>query len=412
MNGQASDYAYGLPGEDGTPRVAVGRFPGRTVEEIRGMVQKTLRLEQDCQPGVWGNRIVLLQGNPGGGALAEMFVEQATSPRLQRLHPAWSLRAISHSEASVYYLPTSRLRDMGLDYLQAGQLFSLYLGHSDASGLWSNGSYLMSREDWANLNIQHCQGVLFTCGCFACEWSGANGIGYGLAAMRNPHGPAAVIGACGESYSAPGLLAIDGFLGCCSTPPFPVRLADYWLAMQTGLARGPLDAGLFALYDQFDGSGGKVPLSVQRREHLEMWLLLGDPALRLPLTPLDILLDPLASVTAGKQVTVRGRLPDRLRGATVHISIERPLGVKPSGWEKPPDISPDNTAEREKVTMENHRKANNVVLAEADVKPNQAQFECALEIPANLPWPNIVLRAYAANTTAAAIGVEVLQLSH
>ena len=30
----------------------------------------------------------------------------------------------------------------------------------------------------------------------------------------------------------------------------------------------------FKLYDQFDGSRGKVPLSVQRLEHLEMWMLL------------------------------------------------------------------------------------------------------------------------------------------
>jgi hypothetical protein len=64
--------------------------------------------------------------------------------------------------------------------------------------------------------------------------------------------------------------------------PFPSRLADYWLAIQAGLARGEIDDFTFKLYDQADGTKGRVPLETQRLEHLEMWMLLGDPALRLP----------------------------------------------------------------------------------------------------------------------------------
>ncbi len=375
------------------------------------MVQKTLRLERECEPGPWQNRITLLQGNPGGGPLAEMFVEQAMSPRLQRLNPAWSLQAISHSGASVYFLPTSRQRDTVRNYLQAGQFFSIYLGHSDASGLWSNGSYLLNRDDWANLRIQQCQGVFITCGCFACEWNGAKGVGYGLTAMRNPGGPAAVIGPSGESYAAPGLLAIDGLLRCCAVPPFASRLADYWLAVQAGLASGPIDGGTFSLYDQFDGSNGKVPLSVQRREHLEMWVLLGDSALRLPVMPMDIALDPLDPVSPGKKITLQGTLPKRLRGATVHVSLERPLGSKPGDWEKLPEASPENTAARERTATENHRKANNAVLSEANVRSDQTRFECFLEIPVALPWPKLVLRAHANSASDAAMGVEILRVT-
>lgn len=411
MEGKTSDYAYSLPGEDGMPRIAVGRFPGRTVEEVQSMVHKTLRLEQDWQPGPWRSQITLLQGNPGGGPLAEMFVEQAASARLQRLHPGWRLQAISHSGASIYYLPTCRLQEMVPRFLQAGQLFCIYMGHSDASGLWSNGAYLMKRQDWANLDIKQCQGVFFTCGCYACEWDGGKGEGYGLAAMRNPGGPAAVIGACAESYSAPGLLAIDGLLGCCVAPPFPVRLADYWLAVQAGLAKGPIDEGAFSLYDRFDGSGGKVPLSVQRREHLEMWTLLGDPALRLPVVPMDIRLEPASPATAGKQLKVQGILPDRLKGAIVHVSIERPPGSKPDHMEKLPDTSPEHASAREQTATENHRKANDVVMASVDAKSTQTRFECSLDLPSALAWPKLVVRAYAANANAEALGVAILTVA-
>src|SRR5436190_8666990 len=52
MKGESSDYGYSLQGKDGSP-VAVGRFPARSVEEVRFMVRKTLDFERDSQPGAW-----------------------------------------------------------------------------------------------------------------------------------------------------------------------------------------------------------------------------------------------------------------------------------------------------------------------------------------------------------------------
>src|SRR5207302_5984029 len=60
MKGKLSDYGYSLPEKDGKPTVAIGRFPARTVAEVRAMVQKTLEFEQDRQPGAWHNRLTML----------------------------------------------------------------------------------------------------------------------------------------------------------------------------------------------------------------------------------------------------------------------------------------------------------------------------------------------------------------
>src|SRR6516162_10810362 len=111
MKGKPSDFPYCQPNAAGSPSVAVGRFPARTVEEIQGMVQKTLAFEQNQHPGQWQHRLVFLDGNPGGGALAEMFVESAIEPKLAQLNPAWTLRALVHIPASPYFLPTSQLHD-------------------------------------------------------------------------------------------------------------------------------------------------------------------------------------------------------------------------------------------------------------------------------------------------------------
>jgi hypothetical protein len=408
MKGQPSDHAYGCLDTNSAPTVAVGRFPARTVDEVRGMVQKTLAWERDRQPGAWRNRIVLLGGNPGGGPLAEAMVEQVAQSRFHQLHPYWAVQAMFHSSISRYYLPGTLLHDTATRFLAGGEFMALYLGHSSAPGLWSKNTNFLTRDDWAQLKIPRGPGVFFTSGCFACQLGGRDGEGYGLAAMRNPAGPVAVLGAHGESYSAAGLLALDGLLRCFNTPPFPSRLSDHWLAVKAGLAVGEIEDSTFLLFDQFDGSGGKIPLATQRREHLEMWMLLGDPALRMPIVPLEIRLDVTEPVKAGQRILVKGVVPDGLAGAAVGVTLERMIGSAPTDLEKLPASTPENQEARERIAVSNHRRANSFVLASAGARPEGTRFQCPLEVPATLPWTNVVLRAYAATEAAEALGVLTL----
>jgi hypothetical protein len=241
-------------------------------------------------------------------------------------------------------------------------------------------------------------------GCYACQLDN-KGDGYGLAAMRNPVGPVAVIGAAGESYSAPGQLAVEGLLGCLARPPFPRRLADYWLAIQAGLARGGMDPVTFALLDMADGTRGKVPLATQRLEHLEMWVLLGDPALRLPTVPTDISLEIAEPVTAGKALAVRGVLPIRLQGVTVHLTLERPPDSEPLDLEKLPLNSPGNREARQHTFMTNHQRANSFVLASTEAKAAVTNFVGSLAVPANLPWKRLICRASATLSNETALGI-------
>jgi hypothetical protein len=280
MKDQLSDYRFAPPAEPGTPQVAIGRFPAQTPNEVSLMVRKTLQLETQKPAADWRRRLIVLAGNPGGGPVAEMVADATMIQRLQRLHASWEVKAISCSAKSRYFVPGNEARAAFLNALEAGGLFTAFMGHSSPSGMWLTGNHYFTRDDWSQVRTPM-TGVFFTCGCFALQFR-ENHDGYGLAAMRAPNGPAAVIGATAESYAAPGLLAADGLLKCLGEPPFPARLADYWLAIQAGLSQGAIDEFTFKLYDQADGSKGKVPLDTQRLEHLEMWMLLGDPALRIP----------------------------------------------------------------------------------------------------------------------------------
>src|SRR5262249_45759556 len=159
--------------------------------------------------------------HPGGHSpierrFGEWFMQMVPSVELTKLHPMWSCKSIIHSPGSQLTVPDDALRDVAMRYVQDGQMFTVYLGHSGPDGLWSNGARFLDRKDWSELNAPNGPGIFFSCGCHGCELHGQLGEGYGLAAIRNPHGPVAVIGAHGESYSAMGYLAVEGLLECLS----------------------------------------------------------------------------------------------------------------------------------------------------------------------------------------------------
>jgi arylsulfatase len=395
MKGQPTDYGYSLPDPAGRPTVAVGRFPARNPEELRGMIAKTLGLEGARSDGEWRSHLLLMQGNPGGGSMAEVFLDGITKRRYEQVHPAWQFSAISDNPPSLYYLPAAWLQSRSLEWLSAGQLFSVYLGHSGPTALSSLGTLFLRTEDWAKVDMSKGQGIFFSCGCYGCQWDRGPRQAYCLAAMRNPAGPAAVIGAYGESYAACGMLAVDGLLGCCAEVPFPARLADYWLAVQHGLVEGKIDDMTFTFLDIGDGTAGKVPLAVQRPEHVEMWTLLGDPALRLPLLPMTVSLKATSPVSPATRLNIEGELPEKLAGAKVRVSLERAVGARPGGLQALPEPSPDGAAERDRVAAENNRKVNNRTISTATATAQGRSFACSLEVPANLGVSTVVVRAFA-----------------
>jgi hypothetical protein len=404
MKGKPSDHGFSYRDNEPVPTVAVGRFPGRTQEEVRQWVQKTIAFERDRTPGAWRNRVTLLMGNPGGHSplekrFGEMFINSIAATRFDKVHSLWTGRGIMHAPVSPFCVPDEKLHEVSLRYLEEGQIFALYLGHSGPGGLWSKGARFLDRTDWAKMKIPHGPGVLFSCGCFGCQQIGDDG--YAVATIRNPGGPVAVIGAQAESYGAMGQLAADGLLECLGREEPPARLADYWLAVKAGLIRGKMEDFVFFLYDQGDGSRGRVPMDEQRKEHLEMWTLLGDPALRLPVCRPSIRLENATPGEPGKTVEVTGTLPPAFARASVRVTLERPTGSKVLGLEP----LPEDAAKASPVMTANHERANAVVLSSADVKPDDGRFRCTLKVPAHAPWSRLIVRATVANESDMAVGV-------
>ncbi len=400
MKGQPSDNGYGCLNDDRKPTAAVGRFPARSELEAAEMVKKTLAFENDRLPGEWRHRLTILAGVPAYNPLVDRMVEAMAFARLDKLDPSWTGRAVYSNPQSRFCPPDDKLRSVALKNVEDGEAWTLYLGHTNAEGLWGGNARYLDRDDWSKLKIKPRAGIFATFGCNGCQLLGERGEGYGVAAMRNPDGPVAVIGSHGICFAAMVQLATDGLVAATFTGKAPERLGASWLAMKAGLAEGKIDDLAFNLLDAVDGDGN-IPQATQRLEHLEMFTLLGDPALKLAATPADLILITDDVPAPGAAVTIHGSAPARLNGGRVHVVIERPVSGIPADLKTLPKAS---GPARDAVLLRNYELANRFALDEATTTITDGRFETTLKLPGNLPWKRLNVRAYAAAGAEEALG--------
>jgi hypothetical protein len=407
MKGQPSDNGYGCLDDGRTPSVAVGRFPARTVEEAKAMVQKTIDLERDTKPGEWKRRLTVLAGVPAYNPVVDRLVEGVALNRFDRIDPSWMGKAIYHNPQSRFCVPDNRLQSTALKYVEEGQAFTLYLGHSNAEGLWGGEAHYLDRDDWAKLKIARGSGIFVTFGCNGCQLRGNDGEGYGVAAIRNPNGPAAVTGSHGICFAAMVQLAADGLFESTFAGKPPERLGAGWLALKSGLAKGKIDALTYATLDRMDGDP-KISQETQRQEHLEMFTLLGDPALTLPSIAADVQLKADGKPKPGETITITGTLPERLKGAKVRLTLERlPSSTAPDLEPLPKNELP---AKVDRIMLANHERANRFALSSSEITAKDGPFEWKLDLPAKLPYPRVIVRAYATTEREEGLGVLVLEV--
>jgi hypothetical protein len=370
------------------------------------MAAKTLAYEKDVRPGAWRRRMTVLAGAPAFSPAVDKVVEELAISRLGKLDPSWSGKAIYANAQSRFCLPADLLRKQAISYVEEGQALTLYLGHSNAEGFAAGPDGYMDRDDWAKVNIHRGPGVFATFGCNGCQLTdGEHQEGYGVAAMRNPHGPVAVLGSHGICFAAMVQLASDGLFQSLCGAKSPERLGDGWLHLKESLAKGKIDGISFWLLDKADGDP-KIPQATQRLEHLEMFVLLGDPALRLPVVPTDVKLTVAGKMQAGGTITVTGDVPDRLAGGKVRITLERLLTSEPADLQP----LPERKDERAKVMLDNHQRANRFALVEREAAVEDGRFEVKLEIPEKAPWPRLLIRACAATDRHEGLGVLAVDL--
>jgi hypothetical protein len=394
MLDQPTDASYGCLDGSRLPQVAVGRFPAREVAHCEAMVRKTIALEK-AGPGAWKQQLRVLAGIPAFNPAVDRLVESLAFARFDRLAPTWGGRALYTSASSRFFLPEKELSTAARDMLAEQHLVTLYLGHSDPRGLYAGGETpWLTGDDFAKLRMPS-GGLFFTFGCLGAQLRGFGGEGYTLAAMRNPNGPAATIGSMGVCFAAMVQLATDRLFERAFAERLPTTVGECWLACLEGVAHGKIDFLTYRLLDSVDGDP-KIPQVTQRQEHLEMFILLGDPALRLPRIADDIIWRAPVEIEPGTEWTIEGTLPERLRGARVTVELERTPASVPEG------LLPVTPERRAEILRANFTRANRFLLAETTTTAEGQRFTACLQLPEKLPWPRVIVRIRASTKEAEA----------
>ena len=408
MNGKPSDRSWALADGKLARAIPTGRLPARTTAEAALMVQKILTWPaQSRGVGVFPEARLILGNHtvPAPfGDVADQLMNRLAQNVIRQLPAPWTMDATIHINGSPWQIYFADVPSAAQEIMKLPATFLAFMGHSGRSGGDSARRQLLTVQDWRQLpgDLPHI-GLFFSCGCHTCDFVPEEEA-FGVVAMRTPGGPAGVIGSQGETFAAMGYLAIGGMLTAMNADPAPRLLGDFWQGAQKGLAEGKIDAADFQMLDMADGSDRKIPLETQRLEHLESWMLLGDPAMPLVRERLPIGLKAASAPVAGGSLEVSGDLSPALAGARLHITLERQPGTVRTDL---PEVQASGEP-RQIATQKRRALSNDTTIASTEATAEGGSFKAALPIPATLPDGPWIVRAVSLNREEGGGGVIVL----
>ncbi len=401
--GSASDY-YFAPHS----KVAIGRFPCRTPDEVAAMVHKTIAYET-APPAPCQKELAFVCGEGRFGPMVDGMIENIFNQAVSKRVPAgFDIDVTYANPQSVYFFPPDDFAKRVIERLSQGPLIFDYIGHGAPETLdsvhWGKKRFpILTAKDAEKVSCEegHYPIALIT----AC-WTGAfdeadRTVGEVLA--LNPRGAVAVLAASRVSHPfANALLSLeltqnlfektDDRLGT------RVKRTLDELSLDSGGAEGKLVVS-------FGGSmleeENLAPRLVEDERRL--YNLLGDPALVVRL-PRQVSVVAPAEARAGESVTVTAG-----EGALASLSLERVRGPRTDIQGLDPGTEPEamSDAKVEKHVRETYARANEYVLARGAVDGARG----VLALPADLAPGRYVLKVRTAGGDVGSARLSVREAS-
>jgi hypothetical protein len=383
-----TDGWYADLDDDHVPELAVGRLTVDSREELNVVVRKILAYESNADFGAWRRQINFVAGVGGFGALADSVLETATKKFLTEGIPSAYQTTMTYGSWRSPFCPDPRrFHDTTVERFNEGCLFWVYLGHGqrtflDRISVPGRAYHILDVDDMGKLDPGGRSPIAVFLSCYAGALDGARDC-LGEELLRAPQGAVAVI--CGSRVTMPYAMAVLGheimvdYFGARSPTLGEIVLAAK-RNMVTSPAPGQDAGGNRGLLDALAKATSPDPDSLddERREHLLLFNLLGDPLLRLP-RPQPVTIEVPTHVNAGERLPVR-LTTDVPGDVSIELVCRRDRFKEP-----PPDREYYDGRDRILATYdETYRKAN-------DVRWSQQQFRCEAG-PCEL-WLDVPLEA-------------------
>ena len=283
----ATDQAYADVDGDQVPDVAVGRIPADTPAELAAVVRKVLRYEQQADHGPWRRRVNVVAGVGGFGPLADTLIEAAGRRVIESTVPAsFDVEQTSASPAGPHCPPPGQFTGQVCRQLSEGSLAWIYLGHGsptelDAVDTPTGPRPILSVADVPQIRCGANSPLAVLIACYTGAFDASTDC-LAESLLLDEQGPVAVIAATRVTMPYGNTVLGCELLRACFGDR-PATLGELWtLAQRRTLADAPHDSlrpTLDALAEAL--SPPPADLAAERREHVLMYHLLGDPLLRL-----------------------------------------------------------------------------------------------------------------------------------
>ena len=126
----ASDNWFADLDDDAIPDVSIGRLCVDNSIELEGVVRKIIAYETKPITDMWPRRVNLVAGVGGFGAIPDAILERATRSFITKGIPAAYQTSLTYASWRSPYCPDPRsFRDATIDRLNEGSLLWIYIGH-------------------------------------------------------------------------------------------------------------------------------------------------------------------------------------------------------------------------------------------------------------------------------------------
>jgi len=310
-----TDHPYGDLDADGQPELAVGRLAVSSVDELAVLVEKILAFEQSQRRGLWQRRVHFVAGMGGFGRVRDAVIETAAKKFLTDGVPPSHRATMTYASLTSPYCPNpDSLRKIILGSLNQGSLFWIYMGHGhpyrlDRFKIGEEGYVpLLEASDVDQLHCGQGHPIAVVMACYTGAFD--QSICLAESMLRQEGGPVAVL--AGSRVTMPyGMATLGSGLLRSYFNDHPETLGEVILRAKQDMFREGSDVGKDR---QFVDGMAKFfqqrthDLADERREHVLLFNLLGDPLLR-PIYPREIDVDVPSRIRAGESLTVRFESP-------------------------------------------------------------------------------------------------------
>ncbi len=332
----SSDMLFGDFDRDDLPDAVVGRLPVDRPEQLQSLITRITAHESSQNFGPWRGQVQVVGGVGGFGAIVDRTIESITRSIVTNVLPMETRTMVTYASPGHPFFPREpSFTDAVLNRYQQGSRFWVYAGHGRITELdrvpgTRFGQPVLDRQSVKQLNRPVGESPIAL--MLACYTGAMDAPDDSLAEemVLCEGGPIAVLAGSRVTMPYGNTTAAVGLIDGIFTQRKP-RLGDAWMCALTHLqCEQPAEASNTQI--MIDAVAAMInpadtTLEDERREHMLLYNLIGDPTLRLN-HPEPVTVSVPTGVPVGQPLEVSVSSP--IEG-TLTITVDRPLGSVEDG---------------------------------------------------------------------------------